>query len=66
MDNPINQFLTNLVFKVAEHFGFEPQEALAAVAQSQIADEISKQESLDNVSFDQTCQRLYKEISMAE
>jgi len=66
MDNSIDHFLTTLVFKVAEHFGFEPQEALAAVAQSRVADEISKQGNLANLSLEQTCQRLYKEISMAE
>lgn len=65
MDNSIDLLLTTLVFKVAEHFGFEPQEALAAVAQSHIADEISKG-NLADVPLDQLCQRLYKEISMAE
>lgn len=66
MDTSIDQILTTLVFRVAEHFGFAPQEALAAVAQSQVADELSKQGNLDNLSLDQICQRLYKEISMAE
>lgn len=65
MDTSIDQFLTTLVFKVAEHFGFEPQEALDAVAQSQVADELSRHGNLANLSLDQICQKLYKEISMA-
>lgn len=66
MDDSIDQLLTTLVFKVAEHFGFEIQEAFAAVAQSQIADEISKNGNPAGESLEHICQRLYKEISMAE
>lgn len=66
MDTSIDQFLTTLVFRVAEHFGFEPQEALAAVAQSQVAEELSKHGNQANLSLDQICQKLFKEISMAE
>lgn len=66
MDTSIDEILTTLVFKVAEHFGFEPQEALAAVAQSEVANDLSKRGNISNLSLDQICQKLYKEISMAE
>lgn len=66
MDTSIDQLLTTLVLKVAEHFGFEPQVALAEVAQWQVADELTKHGNPANLSLDQICQKLYKEISMAD
>lgn len=42
------------------------QEALAAVAQSKIANELSDYGNKDNLSVDQISQKLYNEIAMVE
>ncbi len=63
MNNPIEKILSTLVIRVSEHFGFDVQEALAAVAQSKTADELSKHGNDANLSIDQICMKLFNEIA---
>lgn len=66
MNNSIDQILSTLVIKVADHFGFEVQDALAAVAQSKTANELSARGNEGNLTIDQICQKLYNEISLIQ
>ncbi|MDE6436529.1 MAG: hypothetical protein K2K69_03360 [Muribaculaceae bacterium] len=66
MKTKIENILSDLVIKTAEHFQLAPQDALAAVAQSGLADELSRNGNVRNLSIEQLCQELYAEISRAE
>lgn len=66
MNDQIEKILSMLVVNVSEHFGFNTQEALAAVAQSKIANELSDNGNKADLSIDQLSQKLYNEIAMAE
>ena len=66
MDTSIEKILAELVINVSDHFDLEPQDALAAVAQSRVANELSSEGNVHNRSLDQLCQELYDEISKAE
>lgn len=65
MDRSIEEILSILVIKVADHFGFEMQDAIAAVAESKTAEELTAHGEKENMSIEQICQKLYNEISLA-
>lgn len=62
----IESILSELVIKTAGHFGLESSEALAAVAQSRLADELCSHGNLRNLTIDQLCSELFDEIARAE
>lgn len=67
MDISVEKLLCELVFKVAEHFGINSQDALAAVALSKIANDLSSGNgNVSKLSMDQICEMLYREIANAE
>lgn len=66
MNMSMEDFLSKLVIKVAEHFGISYQNALESVARSKIANAISAKDYVGDLDFDNVCERLYSEISHAE
>lgn len=66
METSIEKILSELVSKVAKHFNLDPQDALAAVAQSGLANELSHSGNVRNLSFDQLCEEIYDEIANGE
>lgn len=66
MDTSIEKILSELVAKVAEHFKFDSEDSLAAVAQSRIANELALVGNVRNLSIDQICAEVYNEIAVAE
>ncbi|MDE6669057.1 MAG: hypothetical protein K2K26_05190 [Muribaculaceae bacterium] len=66
MENPIEKLLAELVFKVADHFNLDAQEALAVVAQSKLANELSRNGNCYNLTLNQLSEKLYDEIAKAE
>lgn len=66
MDTTIEKMLAELVNKVSEHFNLESHEALAAVAQSKLANDLSSVGNEKNLSFDELCRQLYDEIAKGE
>lgn len=65
MDNSIEKILSELVIKAAKHFNFESEDALAAVAQSHLANDLCQNGNPHNLSVDQLSEKLYNEISNA-
>ena len=63
MDTSIDKILSELVIKVIEHFNMNPQDALAAVAQSRLANELSRDGNSRNLSIEELCSELYDEIA---
>lgn len=66
MDTSVEQILSELVIRVAEHFNLEPHDALAAVAQSKLANELTNDGNVRNLSVDELCSELYDEIARGE
>lgn len=66
MDTSVEQILSELVIRVAEHFNLEPHDALAAVAQSKLANELTNDGNVRNLSADELCSELYDEIARGE
>lgn len=66
MDTSIDKILSELVIKVIEHFNINPQDALAAVAQSRLANELSRDGNTRNLSIEELCSELYDEIAKGE
>lgn len=66
MDISIDKILSELVLKVARHFNLPPQEAVAVVAQSKLANELSSNGNIANKSLDQLSSELYEEIAKAQ
>ena len=66
MDTSIDKILSELVIKVIEHFNMNPQDALAAVAQSRLANELSRDGNTRNLSIEELCSELYDEIAKGE
>lgn len=62
----VENILSELVIKTAGHFGLESDEALAAVAQSRLADELSSHGNHRNLTIEQLCSELFNEIARAE
>ena len=65
MENSIEKILSELVIKTAKHFNIDPQDALAAVTQSNLANELCHKGNVNNLTIEQLCEMLYKEIAMA-
>ena len=65
MNTTVEQFLSELVIKTAKHFSLDMQDALAAVAQSKLANELSNNGNISNLTTDQLCDQLYDEIANA-
>ena len=65
MDKTIEKTLGELVVRVMEHFNMDSETAIGAVCMSELANELSEKGNTQNLSIDQLCDRLYKEISYA-
>ncbi len=63
MDRTIETLLTNLVIRVARHFNLDQIDAIAAVAQSRVANDLSENGNPDNLTIDQLCDKVYGEIA---
>lgn len=66
MDTSIEKILLELVARVAEHFKFDSEDALAAVAQSRMANELALVGNVRNLSMEQICSEICNEIAVAE
>lgn len=60
---PTERILTELVLRTARHFNLAPQDALATVAMSRMANELSEKGNCNNLSLDQLTAQLLDEIS---
>ena len=66
MEIPIDQLLSELVFKVAEHFNLDNQEALEAVALSKLANELTENGNCCKLTLNELSEQLYAEIAKGE
>lgn len=66
METQIENILSVLVLRVIEHFGLNGEDALAAVAQSSLANELSQKGNIHNLSVDQLSEKLFLEIANGE
>lgn len=66
MKASIENILSELVNNVAKHFNLDFQDALAAVAQSDLANELCLNGNDQNRSIEELCAKLYDEIANAE
>lgn len=62
MNTSIEDILSQLVIRTAEHFNLSADEGIAAVVQSRIANEISAGKNID-CDFADLCESLYNEIA---
>ena len=60
---PTEKILTELVLRTAQHFHLNPQDALATVAMSRMANELSEKGNCNNLSIDELTAQLLDEIS---
>lgn len=63
MDKIIESLLTELVIRTSEHFGLSFDDALAAVSQSKIANDLVAFGNTDNRSAEDLCIELLNEIA---
>lgn len=66
MEKEIVKILSELAVKVSEYFHLDSLDALAAVSQSRLANELSSVGNVRNLTMDELCKELYNEISMGE
>ena len=66
MGTSVEKILSEFVARTAKHFNLDPMDALAAVVQTKLANEISKTGNIPYRSMDQLCIELYNEIAKAE
>ena len=62
----IEKILSELVMRVASNFKIDIQDALAAVATSSLANKLSRDGNIGNLSIDELSERIFTEISKAE
>lgn len=62
----IEKILSELTIKTARHFNLENEDAIAVVAQSKVANNLSEQGSSINSRLDDLCLELYEEIANGE
>lgn len=65
MDTKVENLLSELVMRTSKHFNMELFDALAAVAQSGVADALAEKGNPDDVSIEELSDRLFYEISHA-
>lgn len=66
METNIDKILTELLVRVKEHFNLSSSDALASVAESPLANELSKKGNIWKMSIDELSQRLFLEIARGE
>lgn len=63
METNIANILSELVISTAKHFNLSSEDAIAAVAQSHIANELATAGNIGNLTQEQLCNRLFNEIA---
>lgn len=63
MDKIIENLLTEFVTRVSEKFKLDFEDALAAVSQTKIANDLAAKGNHDNRSAEELCAELFDEIS---
>lgn len=63
MDKIIEKLLSDFVTKTSQHFNLSFEDALAAVSQSKVANDLVEFGNPGNRSAEEPCQELYDEIS---
>lgn len=63
METIIEKTLTNLVLKTSEHFNLSFEDALEAVSQSKVANDLVEFGDIGNRTPDELCQDLFYEVS---
>lgn len=66
MKKTIEEILSELTDRVTVKFNLDMQDALAAVAQSRIADRLVREGNREDLSVDELAEILYNEIATAE
>ena len=66
MHTSVEYILSELVIRVADYFNFDPQDALAAVAQSKLANELTRDGNVRNMSIEQLSSEICNEIARGE
>lgn len=59
----IEKLLTEFVIRTAKHFNLSFEDALAAVSQSKVANEVAASGNPENRSVEDLCQELFQDIS---
>lgn len=54
------------MINVEKHFNIRGEDALAAVAQSKLANELAEYGNKDGLTLEELSEKLYREIAMAE
>lgn len=62
----IDKLLEMLMINVQDHFNLSGEDALAAVAQSKLANELAECGNVHNLTIEELSEKLYREIAMAE
>ncbi len=60
------KLLIALMINVEKHFNIRGEDALAAVAQSKLANDLAEYGNKDGLTLEELSEKLYKEIAMAE
>lgn len=66
MDKLIENLLSEMIVRAADHFNLDKQEAMALVAQSRVANELCTNCNVKNIAIEDICQTLFDEISKGE
>ncbi|MBD5356775.1 MAG: hypothetical protein HDR88_07205 [Bacteroides sp.] len=66
MGTSVEEILSELVIRVANHFDLNSYDALAIVAQSKIANELSLKGNHQNLTLNKLSEQLYEEIAKAK
>lgn len=66
MEKSIEKILSQLVNRTANHFNLGNDEALAIVAQSRLANELTAHGNIRNLVMEDMCAELFEEIAKGE
>lgn len=66
METNIEKILSELLIRVKEHFNLSGGDALASVAESHLANELSEKGNVKNLTIDELSQKLFLEIARGE
>ncbi len=66
METNIEKILSELLIRVKEHFNLSAGDALASVAESHLANELSEKGNIRNLSIDELSSQLFLEIARGE